>query len=62
MTKSDIDDLIETVQKLRIEKYPDIPAALVNKIIEAEAKFIDNRVEASRNVAAIIDDYFGEEG
>jgi len=62
MTKSDIGDLAETIQRLRVEEYSDLPASLIAKIIEAEARYIDDRVEASKSVARIIEDYLNEEG
>ncbi len=59
MMRNDInaDDLTAVLEKIRTEKYPDIPAELIRAIVEAEFADIDNRPKASRAAKKLIDDH-----
>lgn len=50
-------DLIDTIEKIRQERFPDLPAELVAEIVSVEQKFVDNRVEAFKRINQAIDNY-----
>ena len=47
---SDFAELIATVERVRAEKYPHLPADLVREILEAEAAYPDDRSNAVREI------------
>jgi len=57
---NNVNDLSETVQKLRDEKYPDIPEDLVAEILVVETNFLEARAESSKRIARAVDTYLGE--
>ncbi len=50
-------DLIDTIEKIRQERFPDLPAELVAEIVSVEQKFVDNRVEAFKRINQAIDNH-----
>jgi hypothetical protein len=55
-------DLKGTIERLRAEKFPNLPADLVAKILTIEAEFPDNRAEAYKRCVEAVDDYLRNEG
>lgn len=43
-------ELLDTIEKLRQEKFPQLPAELVRRIVEIERDFTDNRQEAFKRI------------
>ena len=56
------DELTETVLKLRMESFPDLPESLVTKILEIEREFPENRPEARRLIEAALIEQLRTEG
>jgi hypothetical protein len=52
---SDIQELKETIQQLRKEKYPELPAALINEILTIEADLLEDKGQALRRVAQAVE-------
>jgi hypothetical protein len=52
---SDIQELKETIQQLRKEKYPEIPVALINEILMIEADLLEDKTQALRRVAEAVE-------
>jgi hypothetical protein len=50
-------ELIETIQKLREEKFPDLPKELVTEILKIESEFVEDRNEAFNRISHIVEDY-----
>jgi hypothetical protein len=48
-------ELLDTIEKIRAEKFPDLPADLVKKIVLIERDFTDNRPEAYKRISQVID-------
>ena len=51
----DLAELRETLDALRPQHAPDVPAHLIDAILEAEAANLDNRIAASRAVKAAVE-------
>ena len=48
-------ELLDTIEQLRKQKFPEIPAELVEQIVAIERNFTDNRLEAFKRIAQAID-------
>ncbi|MCX5729630.1 MAG: hypothetical protein NTZ28_12490 [Nitrospirae bacterium] len=55
-------EMLAVIEKLREDKFPDLPADLVARIIETEADFMENQVEACKRVGQLVDQYIPSEG
>jgi hypothetical protein len=47
-------ELLDTIEKLRQEKFPQLPAELVQRIVEIEREFTDNRSEAFKRITQAV--------
>ena len=54
-TTIDISDMLEMIELLRKEKYPDLQSELVLEIVRLEDKFIDNRSEVKNRIEKSVD-------
>lgn len=54
-------DLTKTIEQLRDEKYPNLPAALIAQLLETEAYFLENQPEASKRIGQQVEKYLNEE-
>jgi Fe-S-cluster formation regulator IscX/YfhJ len=52
---SSLSDLQQTVEAIREERYPTLPADVVRKILELEDQHVEDRGPAPRLVEAVID-------
>jgi hypothetical protein len=57
---SEITDLKGTVEKLRSVKYPDLSEDLIEAIIDIENSSLDDRKEALRKIAILINSHTNE--
>ncbi len=48
-------DLLDTIEEIRLGKCPDIPAELVKQIVLIERDYTDNRQEAYKRITQAID-------
>lgn len=56
-------DIIETLETIRQEEYPQVPPNLVKEIIEAEYETLENREQSLNRVSNLIESYLeGDEG
>jgi len=56
-------DIIETLESIRQEEYPQVPPNLVKEIIEAEYETLENRDQSLNRVSNLIESYLeGDEG
>jgi len=55
-------DLRDTIQRLRQEKYPDLPENLVAEIIATEEDCQENRQEAIRRIRELIEAHLNATG
>lgn len=55
-------ELLDTIEAIRKEKFSDLPADLVQQIVLIERDFTENRREAFKRVAKAIDDYLANPG
>lgn len=62
MTRTEVkaDDLLAELEKIRAEKYPDIPAELIKGIVKAQFEHQDVRQDASNATKTLIDNYLRE--
>ena len=54
-------ELLATIERIRSERYPDLPKDLVKKIINIETDFTEDPVEAHKRISNAIDEYFNNE-
>ena len=59
MKKSNIEveELIGVLEKIRGEKYPEIPETLIREIVAAEFEQQDDRAQARKNTKKLIDEF-----
>lgn len=57
MTKTNLNDLLEVLERIRAEKYPDVPKELVEKIALSQYENQDDRGMARSNTKKIIGEY-----
>ena len=57
MTNIEINELISVLEKIRSEQYPEIPASLINEIINVEFSSQDDRAKARHDTQKVIDDF-----
>lgn len=60
-TTNHTQDLIATIEALRSQRYSDLPAVLVARILETEANFLENQPEASKRIARLVEAHLNEE-
>ena len=49
------EELLDTIEQIRKEKFPQLPAELVKEIVLIERDFTDNRQEAYKRISKTID-------
>ena len=57
MTNIEVNELISVLEKIRVEQHPEIPASLIQEIINAEFSSQDNRTKPRHDTQKVIDDY-----
>lgn len=57
MNSVQVDELLGVLEKVRAEKYPDIPADLIAAIVKAQFENQDNTEQGSRITRKLVDDY-----
>ncbi len=57
MTTNPEQELLDTIEKLRQEKFPQLPADLVKRIVEIERDFTDNRQEAFKRITQAVEQH-----
>lgn len=57
MTKTNLNDLLEVLEQIRAEKYPDVPKELVEKIALSQYENQDDRSMARSDTTKIIGEY-----
>lgn len=54
--------LIETVEQIRAEKYPDVPANLVKQMLLRHGDAAASETDLARDLEKEVDSYLGQEG
>lgn len=57
MKRISASNIAETLQTIRAEEYPNLPKELIAQIVEIEANYIDDRLEARRQIDALVERY-----
>ena len=57
MTNIKINELISVLEKIRAEQHPEIPASLLQEIVNGEFSSQDDRTKARRDTQKVIDDF-----
>ena len=55
MTDIEIDELISVLEKIRAEQHLEIPASLIQEIVNAEFSSQDDRTKARHDTQKVID-------
>ncbi len=58
--KNSLDELKETLERIRLEKYPSVPKELITEIIEAQYENQDNPARRESETQRIIYKYASE--
>lgn len=53
----EVEELIGVLEKIRREKYPDIPESLIREIVRTEFEQQDDRAQARKNTKKLIDEF-----
>lgn len=53
----EVEELIGVLEKIRSEKYPDIPESLIRDIVATEFEQQDDRAQARKNTKKLIDEF-----
>ena len=65
-SRSNLDELLQVLEQIRQEKYPDIPADVLREIVFAQFECSDSRIEArtktQRIVAEFINRHISDKG
>lgn len=48
-------ELLDTIEEIRKQKFPDVPTELVKQIVLIERDFTENRPEAYKRISQAID-------
>lgn len=57
MTNIEINELISVLEKIRAEQHPEIPASLIQEIVNAEFSSQDDRTKVRHDTQKVIDDF-----
>lgn len=57
---SELEELLSTMEMLRAKYYPNLPAELVRDIIEVQQTYLEDEVEARRQIQALVERYILE--
>lgn len=57
MTNVEINELVSVLEIIRAKQHPEIPASLIQEIVNAEFSSQDDRTTARRNTQKVIDDF-----
>ena len=57
MTNIEINELISVLEKIRAEQHSEIPASLIQEIVNAEFSSQDDRTKTRHDVQKVIDDF-----
>ena len=52
-------ELLDTIEQIRRQRFPELPAELVKQIVLIETDFTDNRQEAYKQISRALDMYLG---
>lgn len=53
----EVEELLHVLEKIRVEQYPDIPAAVIHDIILSQYENQDDRTQGKKTTKKVIDDY-----
>ena len=53
-------ELLDTIEQLRSQKFPELPVELVEQIVAVEIAFTENRQESYKRISQIIDSYLND--
>ena len=57
MTKVESEDLLKVLERIRAEKYPDVPAKLIADLVQAQFDNQDSRAEGARATRQLVDEF-----
>jgi len=60
MSEDSIDDLIETLNSIRQEEFPEIPKELLEEIVRIERETIDDRELTQDRISNVIESHLSE--
>lgn len=62
MRTSNLTELLDTIEKIRVQKYPHIPKELVEDIVNEEFQHQDARMQGLEKIKDLIVEYFDKQG
>ncbi|WP_410666754.1 hypothetical protein [Amycolatopsis sp. cmx-4-68] len=62
LSPGEVEDVFKDTEEVRDATFPDVPAELLAAVLAAEQTNLDNRTDAARAVARVIDEHLAAEG
>lgn len=60
MNNVEVEELLNVLEEIRSDKYPNIPSELIKSIVEAQFENQDDRAECNRKTKRFIDCFLNE--
>ena len=60
MNNVEVEELLNVLEEIRSDKYPDIPSEVIKSIVEAQFENQDDRAEGNRKTKRLIDSFLNE--
>lgn len=60
MNNVEVEELLNVLESIRSEKYPEIPPEVIKDIVYAQFESQDDRAEGSRQTKKIIDSFLND--
>lgn len=60
MNNVEVEELLNVLEEIRSEKYPDIPSEVIKSIVQTQFESQDDRAEGSRKTKRLIDSFLNE--
>ena len=57
MNKVEVEELLNVLETIRAEKYPDIPSELIRNIVQTQFENQDERTQGHRDTKNLIDNF-----
>ena len=57
MNKIEVQELLNVLESIRAEKYPNVPAELIAQIVQTQFEYQDDRSEGNHKTKNLIDEF-----
>ena len=57
MARSDLDDLLESVEQARLKHCPDLPAKFIERVVLIERDLVEDKVAAMKAIQRLVEEF-----